>query len=231
MAKQGEMQVKGATEMVEGRLDQVKDNLQKEFREEEEEDEAGAGTFGIFGGGSSTGGTGGTPVVPGAARNKKAGNSKAGAKPSGSRPSTEVNPKVVAARFKRDTVKNYTIMQQAVQKAMKVGEEMLKSILDTHEGSEQGAKTVPAYDVTKLRLECLQILSDSRQGYDQEHIGQVVKEKLNKDSFFGPLTGSPQSLGFMMFTRNTCLELCRTAEHVNEIATKHKDGAAGQGRN
>ena len=94
-----------------------------------------------------------------------------------------------------------------------------------NEGSEKGAKTVPAYDVVKLRLACLEILPDSRQGYEQEHIGQNVKEKLKKDPFFGPLSGSPQSLGFMMFVRNTCLELCRTVEHVNEIAEKHKDRA------
>lgn len=229
MAKQGEMQVKGATDMVEGRLDQMKDTFLKEFQEDEaDEDESGAGTFGIFGGSSST-----ASVVPsgGGRTNKKGnGNSKV-AKASASRPSTEANPKVVAARFKKDTIKSYTVMTQNVQKAMKAGEEMLNSILETHEGSEQGAKTVPAYDVTKLRMECLQLLSDSSQGYDKEHIGQAVKEKLKKDPFFGPLSGTPQSLGFMNFTRNTCLELRRTAEHVNELSIKHKDRAAGQGRN
>lgn len=223
------MQAKGATEMLEGRLDQMKDTLLKELREEEDEDEEGAGTFGIFGG-SSTSGTATAPVPTRPNNRRGNGNSKAKAKAT-AKTSSEDNPKVVAARAKKDTIKNHTVMTQNVEKALKVGQEMLNSILETHEGSEQGAQTVPAYDVTKLRLECLQILSDSRQGYDQEAVGQAVKEKLKKDPFFGPLTGSPQSLGFMMFTRNTRLELCRSAEHVNEISDKHKDRAAGQGRN
>ena len=48
VAMQNEIEVKCAMEMVDGRLDMLKGDLIKDFKQEENEEEAGAGSFGIF---------------------------------------------------------------------------------------------------------------------------------------------------------------------------------------
>ena len=124
-SRQQEVVVKCATGMVEGRLDLLRDELLKDFREED--DEAGAGSFSIFNQPNAAGQAGASASSGGAnskgRRSKPLAAAKEPARP-------QQNVKVVAAKFKTQTVKQFTQMQVLVDKAIKVGEAMVKSVMD-----------------------------------------------------------------------------------------------------
>lgn len=103
--------MKCATEMVDGRLDMLKGDLIKDFKQEESEEEAGAGSFGIFTNPARATGSSSAPVVTSAAAKRSARN----------RPAAGSDPRVIAARIRKDTVKNYTSVQVLLEKALQVG--------------------------------------------------------------------------------------------------------------
>ena len=121
-SRQQEVVVKCPTGMVDGRLDLLKDELLKDFKEEDEE--TGAGSFAIFqpNAGGQAGGSGS------GSGNTKGRKSKPLSKVEPVRP--QQNAKVIAAKFRSQTAKAFTQMQQMLQKAISIGDTMVKSVMD-----------------------------------------------------------------------------------------------------
>lgn len=208
--------MKCATEMVDGRLDMLKGDLIKDFKQEENEEEAGAGSFGIFTNPArATGSSSSAPVVTSAAAKRSARN----------RPAAGSDPRVIAARIRKDTVKNYTSVQVLLEKALQVGDDMLQSMMTVH-GSEENAMAVEEFTTMKIRLKCLNLLKDDRRGHQSKETGEQVAELLKQDPHFSTQNIKAdriQTLGYMNFLRSTQLEMCRTSQTCNELGDRHKD--------
>ena len=220
VAKQSEIEVKCATDMVEGRLDMLKENILKDFKEEEIEEEGGAGSFGIF-----------TSPKPGTATTASESSRGAGAaaqakRGSRNKPSAGSDPRVIGARIRKDTVKMFTSGQVLLDKALNSGEEMKKRILELHDGSEEHAMAVDGFKTVKLRLQCLRLLKDDRRGHQCQDVGAEVVELLKADPHFASQNikaDRVQTVGYMNFVRSTLFEMCRTGEACSELGDKHKD--------
>lgn len=219
VSKQSEIEVKCATEMLDGRLDMLKGDLIKDFKQEELEEEAGAGSFGIL---TNPGkpGTGGGP-----SDTNRPSTSAAAKRAARNRPAAGSDPRVIAARVRKDTVKLYTSGQVLLEKALQVGEEMLEKMVDLH-GSEENAMGVEEFKTMKIRLKCLNLLKDDQRGHQSQDTGAKVAELLQQDPHFSTQNIKPdrvQTIGYMGFVRSTLLEICRTADMCNELGDKHKD--------